>query len=178
MDKALLCGTLQTFKNNYALVQAGIALMDAPDALERIEKTFAHVKGHPEASTFLYIGYVFKTDELLKHATQELRNSVIRNCLKETFELVKSYGKETQQADVIRAAPWYQFLRIVRNSLSHDLRIDFRESDLKHLPVTWSGLTLDRSMQNSPLQSSGFLWRAKSLELIDAVIEYVEQHVS
>ena len=151
--------------------------MDAPDALERIEETFAHVKDQSDAGTFLYIGYVFKTDDLLKHATQELRNSVIRNCLKETFELVKSYGKETEQADVIRAAPWYQFLRIVRNSLSHDLRLDFRESDLKHLPVTWSGLTIDRSMQNGPLQRPGFLSRAKTLELIDAVIDYVEQRV-
>lgn len=176
MDKALLRGKLQTLKNNYALVQAGIALMAAPDALERIEETFAELKDHPEASTLLYIRYVFETDELLKHATQELRNSVLRNCLKETFELVKLYGDQINRTGSIKAAPWYQFLRIVRNCLSHDLRIRFRERDLKHLPVTWSGLTLDQSMHNGPLQGRDFLSRAKTLELIDAVIEYVEQH--
>ena len=177
MDKALLRGKLQTLKNNYALVQAGIVLMAAPDALERIEESFAQFKGHPEAATFLYIRYVFETDELLKHATKELRNSVLRNCLKETFEQVKLYGDLTNQAVVIRAAPWYQFLRIVRNCLSHDLNIRFRDADLKHLPVTWSELTLDRSMHNGPLQMRDFLSRPKTMELMDEVIAYVEQHV-
>lgn len=159
MDKALLRGKLQTIKNNFALVQAGIGLMAAPDTLERLDKVFAQVKHHPEANSVQYIRYVFETDDLLKHATNELRNSVLRNCLKETFELVKLYGDQTNQAIVVKAAPWYQFLRIVRNCLSHDLQMRFRESDLKRLPVTWAGLTLDRSMHNGPLQMRDFLSR-------------------
>lgn len=151
--------------------------MAQPDALDRLDATFVQIKDHSEFSTFEYIRYVFETDELLKHATKEFRNSVLRNCLKETFELAKLYGEQTNQGAVIRSAPWYQFLRIVRNCLSHDLQIRFRDSDLKHLPVTWSGLTLDRSMHNGPLQMRDFLSRPKALELMDAVIEYVEQHV-
>jgi len=177
MDKALLRGQLQTVKNNFALAQTGIALMAQPDALERFDATFAQIKGHPEANTFGYIRYVFETDELLRHATKEFRNSVLRNCLKEIFELVKLYGNETNQAAIIKSAPWYQFLRIVRNCLSHDLQIRFRDSDLKYLPVTWSRLTLDQSMHNGPLQMRDFLSRLKVLELMDAVIEHVEQHV-
>ena len=178
MDKALLRGKLQTIKNNFALVQAGIGLMACLDILERVDKVFSQVKHHPEANSVQYIRYVFETDDLLKHATNELRNSVLRNCLKEAFELVKLYGDQTNQAIVIKAAPWYQFLRIVRNSLSHDLQMHFRESDFKRLPITWAGLTFDRSMHNGPLQMSNFLSTQKSIELIDTVIEYVEKCVS
>ena len=177
MDKSLLRGQLQTIKNNFALAQAGIVLMAEPDALERFDAAFAQIKVHPEASTFGYIRYVFETDDFLKHATNEFRNSVLRNCLKETFEFVKLYADQTNQASIVKSAPWYQFLRIVRNCLSHDLQISFRKSDLKYLPATWSGLTLDRSMQNSPLQMKDFLSRSKALELMDEVIEYVEKHV-
>lgn len=178
MGKALLRGRLQTIKNNYALVQAGIALLVEPDALPRFERTFGLLKDHPETITFAYIGYVFKTHELLKHATQELRNSVLRNCLKETFELVKSYGTASSQAELIRSAPWYHFLRLVRNSASHDLHLRFRQFDFKYLPITWSGLTIDSSMDNIPLQRPDFLSRAKIIELLDDVIDFVEDELA
>jgi hypothetical protein len=169
---------LQTQKNNYALVQAGVALMTGQDALEMIRETFEVVKDHPEFSSFSYITYVFETDELLKHATKELRNAVLRNMLKESFELVKLYGDTTGQSALVMAAPWYQFLRIVRNCLSHELQLSFRPADLKVLPVTWSGLTLERSMHNGPLQMRDFLSRPKVMELINDIIEYVEQKLA
>ena len=177
MNKALLRGQLQTVKNNFALVQAGIALMAYPDALERFDSAFETVKSHPEAGSLGYIRHVFEKDDLFKHATKELRSSVLRNCLKETFELIKVYGDATNQTALFKKAPWYQFLRIVRNCLSHDMQIRFREWDLDQLPVTWSGLALDRSMHNKPLPSKDFFSRAKALELIDAVIEYVDQYI-
>ena len=175
MDKPLLRGKLQTQKNNYALVQAGVALMTSEDALERILDTFKVVADHPEFSSFSYITYVFERDELLKHATKELRNAVLRNMLKETFELVKLYGDTTGQQTLVTAAPWYQFLRIVRNCLSHDFQLRFRPADLKVLPVTWSGLTLERSMHIGPLQMRDFLSRPKVMELMDEIIDFVEQ---
>lgn len=177
MDKKLLRGQLQTIKNNYAMAQLGIALMAQPDALEKFDKSLASIGASPEKATFEYIRYVFESDDLLRLATKEFRNSALRNSLKETFELVKLYGDKTNQAPTVKAAPWYQFLRMVRNCLSHDLHVQFTPSDLKKLPVSWNGLTLERSMQNSPLPMRDFLSRQKSMELIDAVIDYMETHV-
>jgi len=177
MDKLYLRGQLQTVKNNFALVQLGVALMAEPDALERFDRTLDVVREHPETESFAYIRYIYQKDELLKLATRQFRNSVLRNCLKEAFEIIKAHGEATGQAKIIRAAPWYRFLRIVRNCLSHDMRLCFNEYDLKQLPVSWSGLTIDASMQDQPLQMRDFLSRPKAVELIDAVIEYVEQHV-
>lgn len=53
----------------------------------------------------------------------------------------------------------------------------FNEYDLRQLPVTWSGLTIEASMQDQPLAMRDFLSRPKAVELIDDVIAYVEQHV-
>jgi hypothetical protein len=175
-DKTHFRGQLQTVKNNFALAQLGVALMGDEDALGRFEKTLEMVSGHPESQSLAYIRYVFQSDAFLKHATKEFRNSVLRNCLKETFELVKAYGKRTEQTALFRKAPWYAFLRIVRNCLSHDMLLCFTEYDLKQLPVSWSGLTIERSMNNKPLPMRGFLSRPKAVELMDDVIKYVELH--
>ena len=94
--------------------------------------------------------------------------------MKELFEQVKLFGSETNQMHIIKAASWYQFLRIVRNSLSHDMKLQFRPYDLKQLPISWSGLTIDASMHNVELQMRGFLSREKVQELVDAVIGYLE----
>lgn len=177
MDKAHLRGRLQTIKNNFALVQLSVALMAQPDALEIFEQTLEVVKDHPETKDFAYIRYVYGNDDLLKLATGQFRNSVLRNCLKEMFESVKDYGASHGQASVIQAAPWYRFLRMIRNSLSHDMRFHFKEYDLKQLPVSWSGLTIDASMQDQFLQMRDFLSRQKAVQLIDEVIDYVEKHV-
>lgn len=177
MSKTELRGQLQTIKNNYALVQAGIMFLAQPGAQTKFDEYFAAVSVHPEAKGFGYIRYVFESDELLALATNQLRKSVLRNCLKEMFELVKAYGLETNQIKILRVAQWYQFLRMMRNSLSHDFCVRYEKNDLKLLPITWSGLTLAASMDGSELPMAGFLTRVKILELMDNVIAYVEQHV-
>ena len=156
-NKTHILGRVQTIKNNYALAQAGIALLALPDARTRLDEVFLLLEEHPETSTIRYIDYIFEDDELLKLATGQFRNAILRNCLKEVFEQVKLYGKGTNQMQVIEAAPWYQFMRIVRNCLSHDMKLLFRSYDLKQLPTSWSGLTIDASMHNSYLPMRGFL---------------------
>jgi hypothetical protein len=178
MPPTLLRGQLQTIKNNYALVQAGIMFLVQPDAKERFDDHFSVVAHHPEAKDFGYIRYVLETDELLVLATNQLRKSVLRGCLKEMFEVLKAYGLATDQIKIIRAAPWYQFLRMTRNSLSHDFFIQYRDHDLRLLPVSWSGLTFTAAMNGTEFPMAGFLSRAKVIELIDDVISYVETHVA
>ena len=140
MEKLLIRGRVQTIKNNYALAQAGIALLALPDARARLDEVFSLLKEHPETQMIRYIDYVFEDNNLLKFATGKFRNAVQRNCMKELFEQVKLYGSETNQAQFVGAAPWYQFLRIVRNCLSHDMKLQFRSYGLKQLPVSLVGI--------------------------------------
>ena len=174
VDKSLILGRVQTIRNNYALAQAGIALLALPDARTRLDQVFSSLQEYPEIQAIRYIDYVFENDDLLKLATGQFRKAILRNCMKEIFEQVKLYGRETNQMQLVEAAPWYRFLRIIRNCLSHDMKLHFRSYDLKQLPVSWSGLIIDASMQNLQLPMRGFLSREKALELVDAVIDYLE----
>ena len=124
MSKKKVCEQLQTIKNNYALVQAGIMFLVQPDVREKFDEYFAIIENHSEAQ-FGYIRYVFENDELLALATNQLRKSVLRNCMKEMFEITRLYGKNTNQSKLLEVAPWYQFLRMIRNSLSHDFYLGY-----------------------------------------------------
>ncbi len=175
MKKDKVRGYLQTIKNNYALTQAGIMFLAHPKAEEQFDEYYLKIADHPEAS-FGYIKYVFQNDELLKHATNELRKSVLRNCLKEMFEVLKSEFNSDQESKILRKASWYQFLRMIRNGLSHDFYLKFRKHDKAKLPVTWSDLTITIDMDGKLLPMEGFLTRTKVQELFDEVIEYVENN--
>jgi hypothetical protein len=174
-DLQHLLESLQTVKNNYALAQAGIALMTFPDAEERLKVAFGAVADKEESASFNYISYVFRDDELLKLATSQLRNATLRNCLKETFEIVSIHAEQTGQLPTLKRASWYQFLRIIRNCLSHDFILTFTTADRKHLPVNWSSLTIDASMAGKHIPMRGFLTRLKALELIEEVRSYVKR---
>lgn len=176
MDKRYLREQLQTVKNNYALLQAGILFLAQPGARSDFDRYFQPIAAHPEASSIQYIRYVLESDALLKHATSQLRGTVLRSCLKEAYELVLAYARRSHQLDRVHSAAWYEFLRMVRNCLSHDFRLSFRTGDLKRLPVSWSGITLDAGMQHEQLPDA--FNRGAALALLDAVIAHVDDRLA
>ena len=103
-SKKILRGLLQTIKNNYALVQAGIMFLIQPDAPEKFDEYYSVIDENPEAQ-FGYIKYIYQNDELLKHATNELRKAVLRSCIKELFEVLKSECETEEQKKALRIAP-------------------------------------------------------------------------
>ncbi|MBU3953140.1 MAG: hypothetical protein KKF12_00270 [Proteobacteria bacterium] len=175
-NKEKVIGYLQTIKNNYALTQAGILFLAAPDAPQKFEEYYSHIFGKPEAQ-FGYIRYVFEDYDLLKHSTNELRKSVLRNCLKETFEMLKAELQTQEEKELLFRAPWYRFLRMTRNSLSHDFKFRFRDSDKSRLPVSWSDLTITIEMEDDFLPMAGFLTRAKVQQLLDEIAEYIKENI-
>ena len=175
-NKEKIIGYQQTIKNNYALTQAGILFLAAPDALQKFEEYYSHISDGPEAQ-FGYIRYVFEDYDLLKHSTNELRKSVLRNCLKETCEMLKAELQTQEEKEVLFRAPWYRFLRMIRNSLSHDFKFRFKDYDKPKLPVCWSDLTITIEMENEFLPMAGFLTRAKVQQLLDEITNYIEKNV-
>jgi hypothetical protein len=61
----------------------------------------------------------------------------------------------------MRATPWFQFTRIVRNAISHNFHFHYGSSD--KLPITWNGITLSREMEGQPIAYE--LWHKKGYEL-------------
>ena len=117
---------------------------------------------------------LLRDEVVLKHAQSELYDTVHRAALRELFELTKRYCVETNQLPPLRAQPWYQFWRILRNCFSHDMTFRFSDHDRKVLPVVWSDVKLDASYEGRPL-THGAMSRQKLQDLLEGARRFVEK---
>lgn len=120
---------------------------------------------------------LLRDQSVLKIALSELYDTVHRAALKELFEITKAYCEERGQLSLMQAQPWYEFWRIIRNSFSHDMRLNFNSYDKSVLPVFWSGVMLDLSLEGKPLTHGRFS-REKLQELLNEACAFVEKHVA
>jgi len=99
-----------------------------------------------EAGKYYEAQFGGSPDFNLKRAAMEFAKMLLRNFTLDSFEAIKRYCEEMDQVEKMRAEPWYQFTRIMRNSLTHTQRWNFNRYDLTRLPVTWRDKTVDASM--------------------------------
>ena len=100
-----------------------------------------------EAGEYYQVGFAGSPDFNLDRAALEFSKMLLRNFTLDCFEAVKNYCDETGQLDLLRSQPWYQFTRLMRNSLTHPQTWHFRDGDRKKLPVTWRDKTIDENME-------------------------------
>lgn len=172
MTKDDLIGMFRTAHNNCKLVFATLVLFGHEDMAEFYARWSASLnipKPYDEAELLALL----RDRNVLKHACDQLYDTVYRTALTDMFEMTRAYCRETNQEAILTKQPWYQFWRIIRNCLSHDFKFQFRENDKKYLPVTWEGVTLDLSLAAKPL-THGTMSREKILVLLDDVKSFVE----
>lgn len=99
---------------------------------------------------------IFKKESVLNETIFELSKQYLRTCFKESFEHIKSFAKITNQFELVRSANWYQFARIMRDSLSHKVIIEIQSKDLKLLPLCWNNIIIDESMNGKELELTFF----------------------
>lgn len=107
------------------------------------------------------------------------QNSLVRAMVREAHELILQYCEETNQFPVYKAAPWFQFARIMRNIVSHKEGGTLRAwpSDLMKqgiTSVTWRTKTLDTSMLGTPIS----FYPPDALELLKDQIDFVASNLS
>ncbi|PDT32218.1 hypothetical protein CO671_29770 [Rhizobium sp. M10] len=69
-------------------------------------------------------------------------------------DFCEDYDKESPKISLLRdlkAAGWYQFARIVRNTLSHNFRFDFDAGTKARLPISWNGMTISEAMNGQEI---------------------------
>lgn len=170
MSKSELLGIFRTALNNCKLVYASMILFSHDDMYDFFD---AFYKRLTIPKPYTDILPLLRDETVLKHVLGELYDSVHRAALKELFETTKAYCQTTNQFDLLKTQPWYQFWRIVRNCFSHDMTFQFNEYDKPLLPVTWSGVTLDLSLEGKSL-THGRLSREKLRELLEEVRRFIE----
>lgn len=176
MTKKDLLGIFRTCHNNCKLVYATMVLFgheDMADFYTRWSASLNLSKPYDEIDILALL----HDRNILKRAIGQLYDTVHRSALKELFEITELYCKETNQQTVLTAQPWYQFWRILRNCFSHDFRFHFNKYDKSQLPVSWSGVTLDMSLEGKNLTHGAFP-REKMLKFLEEMREFVDKKLN
>lgn len=171
MTKDHLLGLYRTKLNHIQLTYASLVLWAYPDTPRFFEQLLAEMNGIPKP--FPTLPALFRNDIAMRIACEELFDSAHRAAIKELFPLTKLYCHRTNQLAILKSQPWYQFWRILRNCWSHDMTFNFNPDEKAYLPVTWSGVTIDLSMNGKPL-NHGRCSREKLRELIETAQAFVE----
>lgn len=148
-DKDFLMNQLERTLQNFGLSMVGLTLLESDDTYSLIRSGKA-VFGNLEFGYSQFMPILENTTER-NISLLELLKQHLRTFLKESFEHIKTYVNLTNQFELMRTANWYQFARIMRNSLSHTVFIQIKPRDLSLLPVTWNNITVDSAMNNTEL---------------------------
>lgn len=108
-------------------------------------------------------------DRALVETKRNANRSTTRNLLKEGFRITQSFCQHSGTEAQLTRQPWYQFARIIVNSLSHNFRFQFRPHDLKNLPVNFRGQSIDASQDGQSFSMPLEILVA----LYDEIVEFV-----
>ena len=175
MTKDYLLGLYRTKLNHIQLTYASLVLWAYPDTPRFFKELHAEMSGIPKP--FPNLLDLLNDETAMRISCEELYDSAHRSAIKELFPLTKLYCQNTGQLQVLKSQPWFQFWRILRNCWSHDMTFNFNPDEKALLPVTWSGVTLDISMNGQQL-THGQCSRDKLRELIETAQNYVSQQLA
>ena len=125
-----------------------------------------------------FIDFLRNLADLGNNAALETKRNanrfLTRNYLKEVFRITQAYCKRTKQIKLMENEDWYQFARVVTNSLSHDFRLNFNEYDKRILPVSYSNKEIASDNNSKCLELSlGIL-----LKLSDEIIDFAKTKIT
>ena len=103
-------------------------------------------------------GFKGSPDLNIDKAAMEFAKMLLRNFTLDSFESIKSYCRETDKLDQLYSQPWYQFTRMIRNSLTHTQTWHFRDYDREKLPVSWRDKTISIDMEGEEPNFDFFGW--------------------
>lgn len=176
MTKDDLVGIFRTSHNNCKLVYASMILFSHED-MAGFYTTWSSQLDVPQPFDQIELLSLLHDRDISKIAFSQLYDTVHRAALKELFEITKKYCQDTGQEHLLRSQPWYQFWRMIRNCFSHDFRFKFQDYDRKYLPVSWSGISLDLSIEGKPL-THGIMSREQLLDFLGEIRRFVETQLA
>lgn len=170
-----LIGQYRTALNRIRLTYASLILWSYPD----IPNVFDAIHDAMDVKLHLFpdVKRLLHDEKMMKIACEELYMLTYRSALTDLFALTKAYCHTTGQLDKLKAQPWFSFWRVLRNCFAHDMVFNFSPHERALLPLTWSGVTIDLSMNGKPL-SHGQMSYAKMLELIEAAQSFLLRDIT
>ena len=161
MTKEMLLSQLTNAKNNFYLGLTSFHLLAHPDAQD-------FLRIHRVTITGLSVGVfpLLRTKADRDLVLNEFLRSQLRTYIKEAYELIATYCKDTDQYETtFKSAEWFHFCSHIRNAVSHDFNFRIkRERDIAMLPASWRDREITKDMNNKPLKLEFFGY--KEMELL------------
>lgn len=175
MTKDDLIGIFRTAKNNYRLIYVLMVQTSQDDVMS----DFIHLYQHLDEKVKVIDGIkaLLLDKNVLKIAVEQLHMTIQRAVVKELYETVKTYCKNTSQNDLLQSQDWYQLWRIIRNCFSHDFHFQFNKHDKKYLPISWKGIEFREDMDGKPI-TIGHLSFEKMWVLINEVEVFIKNKLA
>ena len=159
MLRSELLAQLQTTGNNYTVGLAAISLFIDERSLQLLRTkhvSFLSQRTGHETIDFDRLADLLENEANRDVLLEEFLKMLTRALIKESFELVRTYCRQTRQFAKLKDLSWYHFVRLVRNAVSHDFMFRFRPHDRDLLPVSWRDLAITSHMEGEDLSASGF----------------------
>lgn len=106
----------------------------------------------------------------LVETKRNANRALTRNLFKESFRITEAYCRSSSQLPAFKANEWFEFSRVIANSLSHNFRLEFRPYDISILPVSYKGVTVDSSLNGKPISMKLEIL----INLVDELIGFAE----
>lgn len=145
MDKNDLRSDFKHIKSNYYLIFIIEILFDKPEIHDLLKKEKIEFKSGIEIKGAQYSKYLSK-ESSREVALDSLRKCLLRATIRESYEVIRDYCSHTNQYSEFESQPWQLYSRILRNSTSHDFRLDFDRISKRHFPVIWNSKTITLDM--------------------------------
>jgi hypothetical protein len=170
-----LIGQYRTALNRIQLAYATLFLWSYPDTPGVFDAIYDAMD--PKLHLFPEVKHLVHDEKTMKIACEDLYMLAYRSALTDLFPLTTAYCHTTGQSEKLKTQPWFAFWRILRNCFAHEMVFNFNTAERAMLPVRWSEVTIDASMNRQPLKH-GQMSYAKMRELIETAQSFLLHDVA
>lgn len=118
--------------------------------------------------------FKFLSDQKKKEtAINNFKHSHWRVLIKESFEMIRGYCNDNDLFSELKKQDWYEFVRLLRNSISHDFRFDFTRYKQEDFPISWKTISIEYSSNGDHIHSS-LLSREVVIDIFETMRDFAE----
>jgi hypothetical protein len=151
-----LTGRLVGVQNNFVLGLAGIALLSRPDAYDMLRSDVARFGNFTVPLD--QVGHLLTKPGDRDEHLKQFAIVMMRDLVTLSYELALYHAAHAGFRSELEKEPWFNFASVIRNCLSHNLRIGFSKRTRSALPIRWQELELTADMEGKPLPLEFFNW--------------------
>ena len=154
-NKEELITQVENTKALYVLGLGSICLLSRKEAPAILKDS--HVNFGGQTQTFKMMAGQLEDKKQRQWILEDFHKIFLRFYIRETFEIIMDYCKQSKQFGLMKNQPWFHFGRLIRNCMAHNFKWLFDDKkDKPLLPITLRTNTIDLAMDGQPLTMAFF----------------------